>query len=84
LLSTDPDLQRLLAEYGFRIPDRALFTSVLTDKGVKAPADIVDTADTPSYEVLERMITRLEAEYSAAGADAPATDGDAAGGGPNA
>lgn len=81
LLATDPDLQRLLARYGFRIPDRAVFNGILADSDVTAPADIVDTADTPSYEVLEGLITRLEKEYTAAGAgEAPTTDeGDAAG-----
>jgi hypothetical protein len=80
LLSTDPELQRLLAEYGFRVPDRSVFAAALEDRGVEVPPDIVDTVDTPSYEVLERMIVRLEGEYSAAGlAPAPTDDeGDAA------
>jgi hypothetical protein len=79
LLTENEDLQRLLAEYGFRVPDRAVFASVLEERGVEVPPEIVDTADTPSYEVLERMIQRLEGEYEAAGAPvAPTEEGDAA------
>ena len=81
LLDTDPGLQRLLAEYGFRTRERAVFSDVLTQKYVAVPPDIVDTVDTPSYEVLERLIVELEQSYDAAGAPAVETvpEGDAAG-----
>ncbi len=81
LIATDQGLQRLLAEYGFRVPERSVFSEVLTEKSVEVPPDVVDTADTPSYEVLERLIAALEASYEAAGGPAadPDAEGDAAG-----
>jgi len=81
LLVENPELQRKLAEYGFRVPDRSVFDSVLTEKGVAVPPDVVDTVDTPSYETLERLIVELERLYADAGAPAPdpSAEGDASG-----
>lgn len=81
-LTTDPQLQDLLAEYGFRTPNRATFTARLEGLGVEPPPDITDTADTPTYELLERMIARLEEKYTAAGLPPAQDDAAAASGEP--
>jgi len=46
-----------------------------TPAGV-AHASLVNIIDPPTYEILESMITRLEAEYSGQGLPTPAPSGD--------
>lgn len=53
LLSTDPELGRLAATFGFRTNDPRLFAGVVGDK---APADLVDAVEPPSFETLERLL----------------------------
>jgi hypothetical protein len=81
LLTTNPELQKLMAEYGFRVPDRKVFSDVLTEKQVTVPPDVTDTVETPSFETIESLITALEKEYSAAGQAPvdPSAIGDSAG-----
>ncbi|GAA3464671.1 hypothetical protein ACFFSW_28585 [Saccharothrix longispora] len=53
LLSTDAELGRLAAAFGFRTTDPAHFAGVVGDK---APVDLVDVVEPPSFEVLERLL----------------------------
>jgi hypothetical protein len=53
LLSTDPELGKLAATFGFRTSDPRLFAEVVGDK---APADLVDAVEPPSFETLERLL----------------------------
>ncbi|WP_306362382.1 three-helix bundle dimerization domain-containing protein [Nocardia sp. CC227C] len=64
LLSTDPELQRLAAEYGFRTGDAALFTEVAERGRVPVTANLIDVADPPSYETLERLLDGVAESYN--------------------
>jgi hypothetical protein len=59
LLATDPELQKLAADYGLRT-NAADETKGWAAKGVQAPDQLLDVIDPPSYDVLERMITTIE------------------------
>ncbi|RSM71494.1 hypothetical protein DMH04_43920 [Kibdelosporangium aridum] len=63
LLTTDPELARLAATFGFRPTDARAFTQVLTEKGVPVPAELVDIIEPPSYETLERMLDAIGRQY---------------------
>ncbi|WP_245650495.1 three-helix bundle dimerization domain-containing protein [Nocardia harenae] len=60
LLSTDPDLQRLAAEHGFRTGG---FAAVANQHRVPVATDLIDVIDTPTSETLERMIDGVAASY---------------------
>jgi hypothetical protein len=63
LLSTDPQLQRLAAEYGFRTNDPAVFNDVFAGSGSNPPVELSQVIDPPRYEVLESLVTRLAERY---------------------
>ncbi|MEU7527105.1 hypothetical protein AB0A74_15335 [Saccharothrix sp. NPDC042600] len=60
LLATDPDLGRLAATFGFRTTNPGLFAEVAGDK---APADLVDAVEPPSFETLERLLDEVGKRY---------------------
>ncbi|CAL9475457.1 hypothetical protein SUDANB95_02909 [Actinosynnema sp. ALI-1.44] len=60
LLATDPDLGRLAATFGFRTTNPRLFAEVAGDK---APADLVDAVEPPSFETLERLLDEVGKRY---------------------
>lgn len=62
LLASDPELQAIAARYGFRTSDPALFAAFLKERKLKAPEALVDVVDPPSLEILERMISSVEAK----------------------
>jgi hypothetical protein len=62
-LTTDPTLQRLAIESGFRAADAAAFDAFVADQGLDIPSQLVSVIDPPTYEVLERMIGRIEQAY---------------------
>lgn len=72
LLTSDPDLQRLAAQYGFRPADAGLFASTLESHGLAVPPTPVDVVEPPSYETLESMIEEISARYDASAGGAPA------------
>ncbi|WP_075255756.1 hypothetical protein [Herbaspirillum camelliae] len=63
LLSTDAQLQKLAADYGYRTSSPDLFASFLKQKKLEAPTILTDVIDPPSYEILERMIKSIEAKF---------------------
>ncbi|MCW2947038.1 MAG: hypothetical protein JWR24_3755 [Actinoallomurus sp.] len=63
LLSTDPELQRLAAEHGFRSSDPAEFTKVTADHNVPVEPNLIDVVDTPSYETLEHLLGGVAKSY---------------------
>ncbi|WP_433274312.1 hypothetical protein ACQPZF_21405 [Actinosynnema sp. CS-041913] len=63
LLSTDPELGRLAAAFGFRTNDPKLFADVVAQAKAPVPADLVDTVEPPSFETLERMLDEVEKQY---------------------
>lgn len=60
LLSTNPELQKLAAEYGLRINNSALFSKTQEARGIKVPATLIDVIDPPSYEWMETLIQAIE------------------------
>ncbi|MDD5369060.1 MAG: hypothetical protein PHQ40_08245 [Anaerolineaceae bacterium] len=63
LLQTDPDLQRLAVENGFRNANTELFKQVKKSRNLTLPDTLVDVVDPPSYEILEKMIQQIEQKY---------------------
>ena len=63
LLETDPDLQRLAVTYGFRTSDTAAFDSFVREHDIGVAETLVDVVEPPSYEIVEQMITQIEARY---------------------
>jgi len=59
LLSTDPTLQELAIEHGFRTNDRAAFQKFVQDKHVEVAPDVLDIIEPPTYETLQAMITEI-------------------------
>lgn len=63
LLSTDPELQRLAAEHGFRSGDAAQFAKVAADHHVPVAQDLIDVVDIPSYATLEHLLDGVGKAY---------------------
>ena len=68
LLETDPELQKLAAEYGWRTKLPAAQAEVWKARGVTAPQDLVDIINPPRYEMVEALIQGIEQQSSATGA----------------
>jgi len=62
-LSSDPEIRQLATEYGFRTTDTAAFAKLVADHQLDVPNTLIDVIDPPTYETLEAMITRIEADY---------------------
>jgi hypothetical protein len=71
-LTNDPEMRTLATQYGFRTTDTGAFTKFVADHQLSVPASLINVIDPPTYETLEAMITRLEAEYSGQGLPSPA------------
>lgn len=59
LLTTNPELIALTAQYGFRPTDPRPFTEAITARGLPAPPTLVDVVEPPSYDILEGMLAGL-------------------------
>ncbi len=59
LLTTDPQLAALAAEYGFRPTDPRPFAAAFRDRGLPEPPTLVDVVEPPSFDTLEGMLTQL-------------------------
>jgi len=64
LLLTDPVLQRLAAEYGFRTNNPTVFNQLVQQHHAHIQPTIVDLIEPPSYEALEHMIEQIERLYA--------------------
>ncbi|MEU0504682.1 three-helix bundle dimerization domain-containing protein [Nocardia sp. NPDC005998] len=64
LLATDPDLQRLAAEHGFRTSDPTQFANVTADNHVAVAADLIDMIDTPTNDTLEHLLDGVTKTYN--------------------
>jgi hypothetical protein len=73
-LTNDPEMRSLATQFGFRTTDTAAFNTFVTDHKLPVPSSIIDVIDPPTYETLEAMITRLEAEYTGHGLGSPPPD----------
>jgi hypothetical protein len=63
LLTTDPELSKLAATFGFRTNDPRNFTQVVTEHKLNVPADLVDVVEPPTYETLERLLDAIGQQY---------------------
>ena len=63
LLETDPELQRLAVQYGFRNGSVDAFNAFVQEHDIGVAQSLVDVIEPPSYEIVERMITQIEARY---------------------
>jgi len=57
-LTADEELRRLAVEYGFRNTEGAYFQEFFNSQDV--PADLLNVADTPTFELLEYMIQSIQ------------------------
>ncbi|MDG4560062.1 MAG: substrate-binding domain-containing protein [Candidatus Competibacter sp.] len=56
LLSTDPELQKIAVEYGFRGSDAASFRETAGRAGFSVKDRVVDVVDPPTQEIMDEMI----------------------------
>ncbi len=71
LLSSDPKLAKLAAQYGFRPADPSVFTATLEEHRIPIPETPVNIVEPPSYETLESMIEAISDRYDSAGLGSP-------------
>lgn len=64
LLTTDPELQRLAAEHGFRTGDPNQFAKVAAERKVPVPTELIDVVETPTYDTLERLLEAVTKSYN--------------------
>lgn len=64
LLSTDPVLQRLAVDHGFRIGDTAYFAQVARGAGLAVEERVAQVVDPPSFELMGEMIEVVAAEMA--------------------
>jgi hypothetical protein len=64
LLLSDPVLQQLAAQYGFRTNDPKFFNTLVQRHHANIDPSIVDVIEPPSYEALENMIEKIEQLYA--------------------
>lgn len=60
LLQTNPELQRLAVENGFRNTNLDLFKQVKKDRNLNLPDTIVNVVEPPSYDNLEKTIQMIQ------------------------
>lgn len=63
LLSTDPELQELAAKHGFRTADETQFADIIKQYDVPVAKDVLDVADPPTYDTLERLLDGVSKSY---------------------
>ncbi|NLR74888.1 hypothetical protein [Leeia aquatica] len=62
LLASDPDLQKIAAEYGFRTNDPKVFEAAM--QSIKLPApELIELADMPATHVLDAMQDAIVARF---------------------
>jgi hypothetical protein len=63
LLTSDPELRRLEAGFGFRTADRSAFVDLVESNKVPVARDLVDVVEPPSFDVLESLVREIEKRY---------------------
>jgi hypothetical protein len=61
-LQNDAELRQLAIEYGLRNSDTQAFAKFLQAHNLSAPANFINVADVPTFDVLETMITDIAAQ----------------------
>ena len=63
-LAANPQVDAIAGRYGFRTQDNTTLFASLAAKGVSIPHTIVDVIDPPRYQILDRMVDRVEAQLN--------------------
>jgi hypothetical protein len=63
LLSSDVELQQLAAQHGFRTADPGQFAKVIAARKVPVAGEVIDVADTPTYDTLEHLLDGVSRSY---------------------
>jgi hypothetical protein len=63
LLTSDAELGKLAATFGFRTANPQYFEQVVKDHSVPVPPSVVDVVDPPAHETLERMLEAIAKLY---------------------
>ena len=63
LLSTDVKLQQLAAQHGFRTADADQFAKVVRQRKMPVAKEVIDVADTPTYDTLEHLLDGVSKSY---------------------
>jgi hypothetical protein len=63
LLAENPELLKLAADHGFRTSGDTFTKNITENKITGVQANIVNVAETPSYDVLENLIDAISKEY---------------------
>ncbi|MGO1073728.1 hypothetical protein [Lysobacter sp. CA199] len=58
----NPKVRAIAARYGLRGPDNAALFADAAKRGIEVPQTLVDVVDPPTYDILERMISRIETQ----------------------
>ncbi|MGH8081195.1 MAG: hypothetical protein ACREP7_11510, partial [Lysobacter sp.] len=58
----NPKIQAIAARYGLRGPDNSTLFADAKNRGIEVPQSLVDVIDPPTYDILERMISRIETQ----------------------
>ena len=61
LLVNDGKLRSLAADLGFRTANRAAFAGVIEEQRVPAPEDVAKVAGTPSFDMLQNLVSAVTA-----------------------
>ncbi len=64
LLGSDPALQRIAVEYGFRIADSGVFMQTIAPTGLAVEERIANVIDPPSFELMGEMIDVVTQEMA--------------------
>lgn len=64
VLTMNEELQKLAIEYGLRNRNTAYFQEFVGDHHLSLPPTLLDVIEPPSYEILEKLITHIEARYA--------------------
>jgi hypothetical protein len=64
LLTSDPELQALAAQHGFRTDDPAQFATVTAQHNVPITPQVVDVVDAPAYDTLQHLLDGVSNAYN--------------------
>jgi hypothetical protein len=61
VMTTNPKVNSIAQRYGFRTQDSAELFAAVEAKKLVIPHTVVDVIDPPSYDILEKLIGRVDA-----------------------
>jgi hypothetical protein len=64
VMTTNPKISSIAQRYGFRAQDSSELFAAVEAKKLAIPRTVVDVIDPPSYDVLEKLITRIDEALS--------------------